>query len=200
MTKSISTHPAAKEIKRILVTGNKGSGKTRLAEWLSRDLELPLHRLEALFWQPGWKLAPLRDRSAILTELAGRESWLVVGQATALETAADLVIVVHSPRWKCLLAYLWQALPWMFRSRPTMPAHCPEILGLFVNLSLVWRFPGAVVCGMVECCTEIAPESDKEEARERRRIGSLLAGYRCDLSQLQTFFTPLNCVKFYRAR
>lgn len=40
--------------RRIHVMGNSSSGKSTLAERLSRALELPLVELDALNWEPGW--------------------------------------------------------------------------------------------------------------------------------------------------
>jgi adenylate kinase family enzyme len=42
------------DLNRVLVIGTSCSGKTRFAQSLSRQLEVPHVELDALYWQPGW--------------------------------------------------------------------------------------------------------------------------------------------------
>ena len=42
-------------MKKIVIPGNSGAGKTTLALQLQQKLNLPLYHLEQLWWLPGWK-------------------------------------------------------------------------------------------------------------------------------------------------
>jgi adenylate kinase family enzyme len=42
---------------RIAIVGTSGSGKTTLAQQVSQILEIPHIELDALFWQPNWKMS-----------------------------------------------------------------------------------------------------------------------------------------------
>ncbi len=42
-------------MKRILVIGSGGSGKTTFSKKLAERSGLPLYHLDALYWKPGWK-------------------------------------------------------------------------------------------------------------------------------------------------
>jgi hypothetical protein len=42
-------------MRRIIVVGCQGSGKTSLALRLGRNLGLPVVHLDVLYWRPGWK-------------------------------------------------------------------------------------------------------------------------------------------------
>ena len=44
-------------MRRIIVVGCQGSGKTSLALRLGRNLGLPVVHLDVLYWRPGWKEA-----------------------------------------------------------------------------------------------------------------------------------------------
>ena len=66
-------------MRRIVVFGTTGSGKSRLAERLSAETGLRLVELDALFWGPEWQPAPLdlfRHRADCETRDGG---WIAVG-------------------------------------------------------------------------------------------------------------------------
>ena len=51
-------------MKRILVTGNAGAGKTTFSKVLAKKTGLPLHCLDSIVWKAGWvKTADLRTAS-----------------------------------------------------------------------------------------------------------------------------------------
>lgn len=68
--------------RRIQVMGNSSSGKSTLAERLSRTLELPLVELDALNWEPGWvglnDHDPAEFERRIETATEG-DGWVVAG-------------------------------------------------------------------------------------------------------------------------
>ena len=48
-------------MKRIIVVGSQGSGKTRLSLALGKKLGLPVIHLDVLYWRPGWKPSDKED-------------------------------------------------------------------------------------------------------------------------------------------
>jgi hypothetical protein len=66
-------------MKRIVVVGTTGSGKTVLAQQLAQALDLLHIELDALFWEAGWKqAAPEVFRDRVRREVIGRR-WVVDG-------------------------------------------------------------------------------------------------------------------------
>lgn len=66
-------------MRRIVVVGTSGSGKTALARELSRRLGIPYVEIDALHWEPHWTTASLdvlRDRVA---QAVGPAAWVVDG-------------------------------------------------------------------------------------------------------------------------
>ncbi|SDT83352.1 Adenylate kinase [Streptomyces sp. TLI_053] len=90
-------------MKRVVVVGAAGAGKTTLARRLSAALEVPFTDLDALFWAPGWQRVPA-DRFRVEVErVAAAPGWLVAGNFFAsvvdpVWTAADTVVWLDLPR------------------------------------------------------------------------------------------------------
>ena len=66
-------------MKRILVIGSTGSGKTTLAEHIAKKLNIPHVELDGLFWEPNWTPATkevFRERVQAATQC---EAWVVDG-------------------------------------------------------------------------------------------------------------------------
>ncbi|MEM8769819.1 MAG: topology modulation protein [Pseudomonadota bacterium] len=129
---------------RIHVTGNAGAGKTTLAAELGRVLNLPVFGLDAVVWQPGWRKTPPPVRAAAERALVVQQQWVIDGVSHDVREAADLVIFLDRPRWRCLQQAVKRNLPYLFRSRPGLPDACPEIRILPTLVSMIWRFPARI--------------------------------------------------------
>ena len=128
-------------LRRIVILGCAGSGKSTVARELGKRLELPVVHLDALYWRPGWQepdTASFRARTA--AAVAGDE-WISEGNYR--ETfdlrlpRADIVIILEAPRWLRLLRVLRRTL--VARTGPDLPAGCPEHWD-WKFLRFIWRF------------------------------------------------------------
>ncbi|MGW2108918.1 hypothetical protein [Streptomyces sp. NPDC001948] len=81
---------------RIWIVGPPGSGKSTLARALHRRSALPLHELDQLFWQPGWRKTDEREFQAAVARIAEEDGWIIEGQYPSvhpvLAAAADTLI------------------------------------------------------------------------------------------------------------
>ena len=118
-------------MRRIVVIGCQGSGKTRLAVHLGRKLALPVVHLDVLYWRPGWEASD-RDsfRSRVAAAIAG-EGWVVDGSFAGLAfdltlARADALVVLDRPRWLCQWRILWRSAFERDQSRSDLPQGCPE--------------------------------------------------------------------------
>jgi adenylate kinase family enzyme len=88
-------------MRRVIILGVTGAGKSTMAAALSQRLGIPWVELDALFWEPGWTSAPRdRFRARVAAALAG-DAWIVDGNySVARDVAwarADTVIWLDYP-------------------------------------------------------------------------------------------------------
>jgi adenylate kinase family enzyme len=131
--------------RRIAVVGNTGSGKTTLARRLAAQLGVPHFELDALFWRPGWEMAPTEQFRAQVTEVMRAEAWVIDGNSfgrlgeRVLEQA-DLVVWLDPPL-RTILARLTRRTAERIRSGEEMWGTNREtIRGAFLsrNSLFVW--------------------------------------------------------------
>jgi adenylate kinase family enzyme len=126
---------------RINVTGSAGAGKTTYARRFAQALDLPVHHLDSIVWQPGWKKTPLETRAQMELEMTSQSTWVIDGVSDHVRRQADLVVVLDTPWFRCLFRAMRRSLPYLFRSRPLLPEKCPEILILPKLFRMIVTYP-----------------------------------------------------------
>jgi adenylate kinase family enzyme len=139
-------------MKRILITVNAGSGKTKLATAMATHTGLAYVGLDKVVWQPHWKKTPGTERIKQQLSIANEAAWVVDGVSALLLEAADTVVFLDFPRHRCFWHAFCRNLPYLFRSRPGLPERCPEILIIPTLIKIIWLFPKLVRPGILEIC------------------------------------------------
>ena len=101
-------------MKRVVVFGTTGSGKSRLAERLSRRFGLRIVELDALFWGRDWQPAPLElFRYRVENEIRDGD-WIVVGVYGQVRDltwrAADTLIWLDLPLTLVMWRLFWRTV------------------------------------------------------------------------------------------
>jgi adenylate kinase family enzyme len=130
-------------MKRILVMGPPGSGKSTLAQRLGTQLNLPVFHLDQLFWRPGWVESSRDEFQAGIEKIVARPTWIIEGNYSATIgsrlVAADTLIYLDSPTWKCLYRVIKRIASSYGKVRPDMAEGCPEQFH-FGFLGFVWMW------------------------------------------------------------
>lgn len=173
-------------MRRVLVIGPGGSGKSTLAARIAEVTGLPLIHLDALYWRPGWQPMPGDEWREIVSGLVRRSSWVMDGNyGGTLDmriAAADTIIFLDWPRLRCIWRVIKRRIVYAGRSRPTMPAGCPERVTIDF-LRWIWDYPRSRRPAILERLARVAGGKRVEVIRDRAGVERLLAGLISDAAR-----------------
>lgn len=117
-------------MRRVVIIGPCGAGKSTLATELGRRLGLPVHHIDQINWRPGWVESSKADLRARLADIVARDQWLIDGNyGSTLDVRlarADTVVYLDFSVRLCAWRLLRRIWTWRGRPRPDMPDGCPE--------------------------------------------------------------------------
>jgi adenylate kinase family enzyme len=125
---------------RIVIIGNSSGGKSTLARRLSAQLSYPHVEVDALLWQPGWKLTPEKEYRAAHARALSGERWIIEGLGrqdsipARLERATDIVLI-DMPLWM----HFWLAAERQIQWASGALEHPPAGLTTPVPLQILFR-------------------------------------------------------------
>ena len=170
-------------MRRVLVIGSGGAGKSTLAARIAARTGLPLIHLDACYWRAGWIETPAAEWSAEVARLTAGEAWVMDGNyggtLDARLAACDTVIFLDLPRLVCLWGIVSRWLRWRGRARPDMTAGCPERL-TWEFVRWVWTYPEARRPQVLARLGALEARGEKRvlvvrSRREARRLADRLA-------------------------
>lgn len=132
-------------MKKIVIIGSPGAGKSTFAHALGHILDIEVFHLDRYFWQPGWKEYARETRIEIEQQLIkGKDRWIIegtyLGSSDSRLQAADTIIFLDMPPLLCLKQAVKRYITYKGDARPDIPAGCKERLSPFYILKIL-AFP-----------------------------------------------------------
>jgi adenylate kinase family enzyme len=131
-------------MKKILIIGSPGAGKSYLAVELGKVLSIPVIHLDKHFWQPGWERTAEDDWRDIVSELVARDKWIIDGNYHRTFDiripAADTIIYLDFNRFLSVWRIIKRVMRYHNKTRPDMSEDCPDRID-FRFLKWAWNFP-----------------------------------------------------------
>jgi adenylate kinase family enzyme len=154
-------------MKRVIILGRGGAGKSTLALHLGEITGLPVINLDKAFWQSGLVATPRHTWVQIQESLVAEERWIMdgdFGPYDAVEVrlrAADTIIFPdfslvrcawramrrsreRADFWRWLVVYRWRSRPILMEAIANHAAHAH--LHVFRNPEALWRFVADLAC------------------------------------------------------
>ena len=146
-------------MRRVLVLGSSGSGKSTFTGRLARALGVEAIHLDSHYWQPNWTATPPAEWQARVAELLERDAWVMDGNYPDLLeqrlTYTETVVFLDYPRLTCLWRCVRRYLRHRGRNRPELAPGCHEKID-WDFLKWIWQYPRKVKPRVWEALTHHA--------------------------------------------
>lgn len=117
-------------MKRILIIGNAGSGKTTFAQKLADVTNIPLVHLDKLYWRGNWQRTEKDEFDSILQKELEKSEWIIDGNFNRTLTHrlkyCDTVFYFDIPTIDCLWGITKRIIKSYGKTRDDMGGNCPE--------------------------------------------------------------------------
>jgi adenylate kinase family enzyme len=164
-------------MRKILVVGSGGAGKSVFSTHLARLTGLPLIQLDRFYWRPGWVEPSNAEWSAVVEGLITGDEWIMDGNyGGTLEkrlAACDAVVYLDLPRLLCLWRVIRRRIRFHRRSRPDMTDGCAERLTMgFIRW--IWEYPSKRRPRLLERLGELRDDQRVVILRNRSEVEAFL--------------------------
>lgn len=166
-------------MRRVVILGAGGSGKSELARAIGERTGLPVVHLDVLFYLDDWKPAPRAEAVARLAARVDEESWIIDGNflSTVDEDGrvrrADTVIFLDLPRILSLTRVLWRWLRDRNRRRADLPERSDESFDP-EGMRWIWNYRCQDRPEVLELLAGLADDVTVHHLRSRSDVRKLL--------------------------
>ena len=166
-------------MRRVLVIGISGAGKSTFSPALGARAGLPVLHLDKEYWRPGWIETPRSEWRERVTALVAGEQWIMEGNyAGTLDLRlprTDMVVWFDYPAAKCLWRVLRRIVTSYGTVRADSGAGCPERLD-WEFLRYVWNFNKVERPKTVVALRKFAPHLTPVVFRRDEEVARFLQG------------------------
>jgi len=131
-------------VKKILVIGCCGAGKSTLAKKLSVKTGLPIIHLDKVYWNPNWEETPKVEWERKIKLLVSQSTYIMDGNYSGSLhlrlPSADKIIFLDYPTRICLWRVIKRTWNNLGNTRQDMASGCPERFDIkFLHYVLVFN-------------------------------------------------------------
>lgn len=162
-------------VKRVLILGPGGAGKSELARRIGAAAGLPVVHLDVLFWGPGWSAVPREQALAPLSAAVEGERWVIDGNflqdvdADGRLRRADTIVFLDLSRWLCLWRVTKRMLRDRGRRRPDLPDGADESFDPD-GMRWIWRYHRTDRPNVLRLLAGLDPDVAKHRLRTRAEV------------------------------
>ena len=117
------------KLKRIVIYGGSGSGKSSFAMELGNLLYKKVIHLDDLYHKPGWKEIDPNEFQDIITEIIAKDSWIIDGNYSIVRhkilDRATFVIILKPPTYINIWRLFWRTVGRNTRFKPYPVSRLP---------------------------------------------------------------------------
>lgn len=134
------------DIRRILVYGVTGSGKSTIAAQLSVATGITWHAVDDLTWRPGWVEVPEDEQRRRIEAICAEPTWILDTAYGAWVDVplrhAPVVVALDYPRWVSLVRLLRRTFGRMLRGQTVCNGNYETLRGVLDprRSIIVWHF------------------------------------------------------------
>jgi adenylate kinase family enzyme len=165
-------------MKKIMLIGCGGTGKSTLAPKIGDILELPIYHLDRLHWHPNWIPTPSDEWRTIQENIVSQPKWIIDGNYGGTMDvrmgACDAVIFLDLPRWRCFYGIFKRFLTYRGKSRPDMTEGCEERITMEF-LRWIWNYSKTRRPGILEKLEGLKNEKRVFILQTRKEVNRFLA-------------------------
>lgn len=171
-------------MKRVLVIGSAGAGKSTFARKLGEKTGLEVIHLDKLYWKPNWvETTDKVEWRRVVAEALEGESWIIDGNyGDTLEMRlepSDTVILLDFSRYVCIWRVVKRFILYRNGTRPDMAEGCNEQLD-WEFLKWVWDYPKRSKPKVEALLTRFENEKTIIRLSSNTEIENFLANYFSD--------------------
>ena len=136
---------SSEHVRRILVYGVTGSGKSTAAKAIAARTRLPLTLVDELTWQPGWVPVDEDEQRRRLAGVVAEERWVLdAGYGAWLDVVlphVELVVGLDYPRWLSLQRVIRRTVLRAIDKKPICNGDTQSFRRMLTRDSIVrWHF------------------------------------------------------------
>jgi len=165
-------------MRRVLIVGNSGGGKSTLARALGAKLGLPVIHLDVLFWKTGWVESDDDEFRARVAEALQAPAWIADGNFGGTwdlrMPMADTIVWIDQPRLLCLWRAIRRVFVYRDGTRPDMAEGCRETIDLKFY-GFIWTYDRKVRPSLEAALAEHGAHARVVRLRSDREIAAFLA-------------------------